>query len=310
MAYAGAIIEEAEQKWRLALNLRPELDPAIKIQRRVTNRILALAKIIDEKLPVQTNFEIPSLVNKLVGGTPILAGEWLEVDSSSLSTFAMGFCEDLAQGEAGAPAERLRLILDEGRVEIGSLVSTSLGRGQKEIRTKANFLGIAPDLLWLVAELVAGPIANRIQRKLIVETKQPSPLLLAIQEWNNGFCQFCGSWPAFSEQVKGTTPGRTLRCSYCGGTWTLKDDQCIYCRDDSDSLISAAINPDQPSEKVELCQKCGVYLKCIEVSQPTSFELLAVEDLVTTELDIGAAEQGYTRAPMPIFESPKPPCLP
>ena len=119
--------------------------------------------------------------------------------------------------------------------------------------------------------------------------------------WNQGFCAACGSWPAFGERIIEGPKRRSLRCSFCGSAWTPALQRCIYCEKAGDSFVAAAVEPEQPSQHLELCRQCGGYLKCIYIQSPTPFLLLPVEDLSFCELDLGAIERGYNRPPMHAF---------
>ena len=293
--------EAAEQRWRETLVRRPNLEPAIELQRRIVARSQELATIIDTGLPATLDLNPVQAAAKLRRHTPLLVGEPIVVDARAVVPFVLGFCEDLSSGSAGAAAGRLGETLDGGRIDIGSLLAASLGRQQAAIRNKAHHIGVAPDLLWLVAELASGPLAHRLQQQLLTDLpKVDDELRSVIGEWTHGFCAACGSWPAFGERVD-RTRGRSLRCSFCGSAWTPALQHCIYCDEAGDSLLTAAAEPEQSSRHLELCRQCGGYLKCIDVRRPTPFQLLPVEDLSTFELDLGAVEQGYVRPPMHTF---------
>ena len=242
----------------------------------------------------------------------MLMGEWVVVHSRSVRARVIGFCDDLGTGEAGEPAGRLSQIMTRGEIDVGSLVAASIGRQQEAIRTKAHHIGVSPDLLWLVAELAASPIANRLQQVLTVEVPATDPALQSlISEWDRGFCGVCGSWPAFGEYAGGAGSGRDLRCSFCGTTWHSTAGNCIYCEGGAEFLIAAAVDPAQTSRSLELCRQCGGYLKCLDVECPTPFDLLAVEDLGSHDLDLGAAERGYARPSLRTFAaSGDSPCQP
>ena len=293
--------KEAERQWREIIDRRPDLEPAVELQRRIVNRSLALAAVVDEQTPVTVGLGPTEVAAKLRQQLPILAGETIQLDAGAITPFVVGFCEDLASGETGGAGGRLGDMLGRGTIDMGSLLAASLGRQQEAIRTKAHHVGVSPDLLWLVAELASGPLAHHLQRQLLTELpRENEALRLAIGEWKQGFCAACGSWPAFGERI-GDTERRSLRCSFCGSAWAPAPGKCIYCDEGGDSLIAAAVEPDQPSRLLELCRQCGAYLKCIDVRRPTPFQLLPVEDLSTWHLDFGAVQQGYVRPPMRVF---------
>lgn len=304
LARAAAGWDRMTQRW-------PHLVSAVSLQRRLVSRSLELGQAIDCHFPVDLSFQPVRLAEKLRAGTPMLAGEWVVVTGSTLRSFVIDLCNDLEAGETGGPAGRLGQIMARDEIDAGSLVAASIGRQQEAIRAKAHHVGVAPDLLWLVAELASAPIANRLQHALTVEMAVKHPELESlIADWDRGFCSVCGSWPAFSEHADGEGSGRGLRCSFCGIAWNTGRGDCIYCQEGGESLITAVVDPEQPSRRLELCRQCGGYLKCLDVQAPTPFELLAVEDLDTHDLDIGAAERGYSRPSLRTFPTDDVPCHP
>src|SRR5437773_155564 len=108
----------------------------------------------------------------------------------------------------------LTIVLSAARAIEGKLPRLSLN--QEAIRQGAIHRGLAPDLVWLLAELAASPFAHALQ----------TTLLTAPSESNHGYCAVCGSWPALAEFVDGH---RTLRCSFCAAAWEMTDYCCIYC---------------------------------------------------------------------------------
>ena len=194
------MFEEAEQRWEAVVSLRPELEAAVAVQRRLVGRGLSLAEAVTKSMPATTRIQPAEMAIKLRAGTPALIGTAIEVAGETLTPFVLGFCDDLTAGEADSPASRLGRRLDNGEIDIGSLIAASLGRQQGAIRTKAHHVGVSPDLLWLVAELAAGPVAYRLQRELPLGQDETHALFGG---WNHGFCPACGSWPAFANGMTG-----------------------------------------------------------------------------------------------------------
>ena len=290
------LLDEAERRWRVLLGDRPELGTAVELQRHLIARSLRLGFEIDARPPLRVGLDPEMTTAKLRQRCPVLSGEPFELDVTGLEPYVVGFCSDLAQGAAEAPASRLQETLERGQIDLGSLLAASLARRQHAIRTKASHLGIAPDLLWLVAELSVGPVAHRLQRSLLADAADSNTALAsALEEWHQGCCPACGSWPAFAEEHHGE---RHLRCSFCGSSWQLAPYQCIYCGESGESFLTAATDLAVAVHRLELCRSCGGYLKSIAVEHSTPFELLPVEDLRTTDLDAGAAGRGYARPSM------------
>ena len=244
--------------------------------------------------PATARLQLGEIATKLRAGTPALIGTTLDIAGEPLKPFVLGFCDDLAAGVVDSPAGRLRHRLEDGEIDIGSLVAASLGRQQEAIRTKAHHVGISPDLLWLVAELVAGPIAYRVQCELRERDHETSSL---VTNWSCGFCPACGSWPAFAERV---STQRSLRCSFCALAWEPPTHACIYCEEEGHAFVIVAADTDSAAQ-LEMCQHCGGYLKSLAVPSPTPCALLPVADLESSTLDLGAVGRGYGRPAMREF---------
>ncbi len=292
---------KAERRWATLVRSRPELSAAIDLQRRLVTRGLELATAI-EKTPAVSVQLPPSDVAARIGmKQPAFSTVQFEIDGTALAPTLLAFCDDLATGGAGPPAERVRQTLERREIEVGSLVAASLMRQLHAVRTTANHIGVAPDLLWLVAELGAAPLANRLQRRyLTAAAADHADLDAALRGWDEGRCPACGSWPAFAERIGGE---RHLRCSFCGTDWQPEHYRCIYCDEAGDSFLTAASDETEDARRLELCRACGGYLKSLAVSQSTPFELMPVEDLVSSGLDTGAVDRGYTRPPMREIEA-------
>ncbi len=302
MTYSDKILLEAERQWLEMVARRVDLEPAVSLQRRLITRSLALGTVVDSTRPAHLQLDDTDVARKLREKTPFLLGEPVALANAETDSFILGFCEDLAGGAAGAPAERLRATLEDGAINLGSLLKASIGRHQDAIRLKAHHIGVSPDLLWLVAELTAGPIVHRFQRDQLRRSPPGHRQVEdAVTVWGQGFCPACGSWPAFSERLTGAGGDSTLRCSFCGCGWQWPGDWCIYCSHAGDSLITAMVDSDRIGHGLELCRLCGGYLKSLVVETVTPFELLPVEDLGSNDLDVSATEKGYARPSMRQF---------
>ena len=181
--------------------------------------------------------------------------------------------------------------MSSGNIEVGSLLTASFRRDQTAIRSGATHRGLAPDLVWLVAELAVSPFIHAIQRTLF-ERAEGDALRDALGVWAHGYCPACGSWPAVAEVVAGH---RTLRCSFCATAWELPAYACIYCGEKDAPFVTAAPNEERKDRRVELCRTCGGYLKTIDLDELSPFPLLAISDIETTDLDVAAMEHGYAR---------------
>ena len=297
-----SMLAQASREWSILASKRPELTDAIALQRRLIERSIELSKTIDKHPPLQFKLSPAEIVARLNKGHPILSNAEITLDVTHLRSFVLAFCDDLAEGGAGKPAQRVRDMLKRGDLEIGSLLTASLMRRLHDIRTTANHLGVSPDLLWLISELSVAPIAHRLQRAHLIDAANTNTMIQAsLNAWNQGRCPACASWPALAEIVGKM---RHLRCSFCGATWKPEKYCCIYCDETGDLFLTAALSDiEKEKRRLELCRTCGGYLKSLDVDHTTPFELLAVIDLASSDLDAGAVNRGYTRPPMREFHA-------
>jgi len=289
----------AEQRWGDVLAVRPDLAPALDLQRRLLHLVAALAATLETGRLPRLSLPPKYLAAKLGRGVPVLAGEPIPLPVAVLRPALGRLCEALAEGGAGDAATHIRDAIVNGSIECGSLLIASLARNQAAIRTGASHRGLAPDLVWLVAELAVSPFVHTLQRSLLGHARDAgADLQVALDAWNRGYCPACGSWPALAEVVGGH---RTLRCSFCSSAWELTTYACIYCEESGEKFVTAAPNEERKDRRLEVCSTCGGYLKTIDLAELSPFPLLSISDIETTDLDVAAMEHGYQRPPLKDF---------
>jgi FdhE protein len=287
------LLHSAEARWRAIVETRPDLTPAIDLQRGLLTLVLDLAWTLDQGKMPRLSLPPKYLAAKLARGVPAIAGEPIPLPVPILTPPMLRMCEALAEGGAGEAATHIRDALAGGTIEPGSLLTASLTRDQNVIRTGAFHRGLSPDLLWLVGELAVSPFVHLLQRSLFgTPTAELAP---ALDQWNRGHCPACGSWPAVAEVVSGH---RTLRCSFCSAAWERTAYSCIYCDESGDKFVTAAPDQERKDRRIEVCANCSGYLKAIDLRELSPFPLLSITDIETTDLDMSAMEHGYGRPAM------------
>jgi FdhE protein len=292
----AARLAAAEARWAQVLAARPDLAPAIELQRRLIGIVIGLADTIDHGRLPRLSLPPRYIAAKLARGVPALTGEPIPVPVALLKPALIRLCRELAAGGAGDSADHIRAAIEEVRMEAGSLLAASLTRDQEAIRTGAAHRGLAPDLVWLVAELAVSPFAHALQQMLLAShVPADAALSAALDRWQHGHCPACGSWPALAEASAGA---RVLRCSFCALAWSLDDYACAYCGNATDKFVTAAPDVARKDRRLELCSGCGGYLKTVDVQELSPFPLLAIADLETMDLDVAAMQQGFGRPPL------------
>jgi FdhE protein len=289
------LLERAERRWDAVATARPDLSPAVDLQRGLIALVVDLTELIGRARLPRLSLPPKYLAAKLTRGVPALAGEPIPLPVATLRPTLLELCSRLAAGGAGDAAGHIRAAVDDGGIDAGSLLAASLARDQDAIRQGAAHRGLAPDLVWLVAELATSPFVHTLQQSLT-----GGPLASAFADWGGGYCAICGSWPALAEVAGGR---RTLRCSYCASAWELKTYACIYCEEAGEMFVTAAPDEERKDRRVEVCGTCAGYLKTVDVAELSPFPLLAIADLETMDLDVAAMERGYARPPLKNFGS-------
>ena len=296
----GSRLARAAARWATILVTRPDLEPAVRLQRQLIGTVVALAEAVDLRPLPRLSLPPRYLAAKLARGVPAWTGEPIPVPTALLKPAMLRLCDELSAGGAGEAADHIKAALDETRLDTTSLLTASLSRDQKAIRSGATHRGLSPDLLWLVAELAVSPFAYALHRAWLAPSEEGSPLGTALNGWTHGYCPACGSWPALAETASGH---RVLRCSFCAFAWELARYACIYCGDDTDRFVTAAPDAERKDRRIELCGACSSYLKTVDVSELSPFPLLAIADLETMDLDMAAMEQGYSRPALRDFSA-------
>ena len=286
----------AKERWEAVLASRPDLEPAVRLQRRLITLVVELSDTIDHGRLPRLSLPAKYLAAKLARGVPALAAEPIPLPVQMLVRPLLTLCSELSAGGAAEAADHIRSAIESGNIEAGSLLAASLSRDQHAIRQGAVHRGLAPDLVWLVAELAVSPFAHALQRTLLAGTADPT-IAGAREAWDRGYCLVCGSWPALAEVVGGH---RLLRCSFCAAAWELNTYACVYCGESGEAFVTAAPE-ERKDRRVEVCSTCAAYLKTVDVSELSPFPLLAIADLETMDLDVAAMERGYSRPPLKEF---------
>jgi FdhE protein len=262
---------------------RPDLDRAIELQRILLARQIDLLELFSGGGIPAVSLPPGYLTAKLKRGIPALHGEPVPLPSTVLALSAREFCEFLAKGGAGDAATAIGRAIDSRALDVGALLSACFGRDQRRVRFMAAQHGLAPDLVWLAAELPLAPFVHLLQRRVV------------IGEWDRGFCPVCASWPAVIEGIAGA---HSLRCSFCAASWQISSYRCLYCSNETETFITAAPDHAQPGRRVQMCGACGSYIKVLETTEASPFPFVAIEDLASMDLDMLAIERKYVRPPL------------
>ncbi len=182
-------------------------------------------------------------------------------------------------------AGNIKTALEEKRLNIDVVLADVAAGKRGSIIETSRSLGLDPDLIWTLAQNALKPAMRAWRRQL-------TPLAEGIS-WNKGTCFVCGAAATLAE-MQGNHLERHLRCGQCGADWQFPRLRCMYCgNEDHRSLKSLFTGTHSETTRLDACDICHGYIKVITSFDPTSAEMLTVEDLATLHLDQIAKSRGY-----------------
>lgn len=229
---------------------------------------------------------------KLEKGVPLLHGLSLEIDELEVCGLMMRLASALeksaGQHKVRADAAcRIRLALEEGRLNVSSLLPDITAGTTGGIFSAAQGLDLDPGMLRTLMSDAMEPYLRQWCRQL-------APLAESVR-WERGQCPVCGAGAMLAE-LQGNNQGKHLRCGSCGADWTFRRLHCLHCGNEDHQTLGLLYTEDHNDKmRVEVCNRCHGYLKIITAFAPTPAEMLPVEDLATLHLDYIAQGRGYSR---------------
>ncbi len=91
----------AAARWTTILEARPDLAPAVALQRRLIGLVVDLAEVIEHGRLPKLSLPPKYLAAKLARGVPVLAGEPIPLPVAALKPTLLRLCEELSRGGAG-----------------------------------------------------------------------------------------------------------------------------------------------------------------------------------------------------------------
>jgi hypothetical protein len=162
--HLDALWRLATAQWAEITANSPDLVPAVTLQRRLLRLMLDASAALDETVPA--TFTAESTREKWRRGLPALWNEAITIPAG-LKDFLLPLCAALAECGAGESAIRIRDAIAAHHIDADSLLSVSLARNRKAIRTSALHMGFSPDLVWLIGELGSAPLAHHLQHRVV-----------------------------------------------------------------------------------------------------------------------------------------------
>ncbi len=149
------------------------------------------------------------------------------------------------------------------------------------IEATAKKLEIDPPVLALLLHLSMRPA--------LLEAAQAAVRCLDLDKWHYGHCPVCGSAPRLAD-LSGEGGKRTLHCSLCETAWPYMRLRCPFCENENRKDLSYLRAENEDYLRVDLCGRCGQYLKTIDLRELPGSIILPLDDVATWHLDLIAQE--------------------
>ncbi|MBW2071895.1 MAG: formate dehydrogenase accessory protein FdhE [Deltaproteobacteria bacterium] len=183
-------------------------------------------------------------------------------------------------------AGSLQSAVQEGSLNYAALVKAILTDKPEKLDAVSSELDVTPGIVMSLTKLSIQPSIVQVVAELSSTAE--------LAQWRQNYCPICGGLPAMAALVE--EEGKRLAlCSFCGFIWRIPRIGCPFCQTEEQEKLRYFFAEGQDQYRVQVCDKCGGYLKILDTRQEGSSETLAVEDLVTAHLDLLAEQEGYTR---------------
>jgi len=227
---------------------------------------------------------VPALEHPGRSGRPLLDGAVINLAPRLVGRWVRHIL-GIAAG-AGTEVEPLSRAVATGWLDPLLLFETAVSQDVDRFDELAGVEGDYGGLLRGLASLIAMPMLQSCRRAWA--ERVPA-------DWAYGYCPICGGWPALAE-MRGLDGARHLRCGCCGSDWRTGWLRCPFCGEGDHEKLGSLVSPDSLARQtIEVCERCGGYVKTVTTLSAIRPEHVVLQDLATVVLDIASLERGYRR---------------
>jgi FdhE protein len=189
-----------------------------------------------------------------------------------------------ATGEMPDSARMIAKAVDEKKLDLNALFEAFLKSDEIFFQKVADELKINKNTLGFITY-------NSVKPSLVLCARQLSTHLNKNQPWDKGYCPVCGSPPILS--IFGSNGQRFLCCSFCWHKWPTQRIYCPFCENSDHNTLHYFDVEDEEEHRVDVCDKCGKYIKTVDTRKTGRVIYPPLEHLSTPHLDIKATEMGH-----------------
>jgi FdhE protein len=118
---------------------------------------------------------------------------------------------------------------------------------------------------------------------------------LQLEGYTYSLCPFCNRKPAVAIlRQQGDGGRRSLLCGVCLTEWEFRRLICPGCAEEDHAKLPVYTAAELPYIRVECCDTCQTYIKCIDLTKNGLADPL-VDELASVPLNLWAQEHGYAK---------------
>lgn len=252
------------------------------ISQWVGDLLAITVKASDALRPVDLPFDLDAIPDTWYQGKPLLQLDNLPLNWELAKALFNRLVHQIKSTKEGQKqVDGLLQALNKGADGIPVPMQSILTSDFDTIQTTAKKLNVDPPVLTLLLRLSMRPallaVAQTVRDRLNLDC------------WNHGHCPVCGSAPLLAD-LSGEGGKRRLHCSLCETAWPFTRLRCPFCENDSRDDLSYLMAENEKGLRVDICNRCGNYLKTIDLRELPGPVIVPLDDAATWHLDLIAQE--------------------
>jgi len=236
-----------------------------------------------------------SVSMKLKNGFPLIGRADFSLDTEAagdLFSALIAIAKD-STGKWGAFARSLQRGTETDPLEPERLFQRFLSGDDAFFAEKAKAFGVD-------VRMLGGFVYNSLLPFFKLTAEALSKHLKKEFLWEKGYCTVCGSLPGLA--VFEAEGSRAFFCAFCFHQWPTRRLYCPYCENTESTSLHYFYGEGETGYRVDVCDRCGKYIKTLDLRAISHPLFPPLEILTTLHLDMKAQEAGYESAVSPLME--------
>jgi FdhE protein len=180
-------------------------------------------------------------------------------------------------GYLGKAAAGLENVLPEQGSEKLSAIEAALKPESPALVPMREKYGIEPEAFKLLLRLAMRPSLRQLSWTVTARVD--------LHKWLFGHCPLCGASPALAS-LRGQGEKRALHCSLCETSWAYPRLRCPFCENLDLSDLSYFYAEGEDGLRMDVCQRCGLRLKTVDLSYFPGPVIPVLDNLATSHLEM------------------------